>query len=87
MNQNSSLKVLLVMCVGITMLGVIFSNESVVNYFNNHPFLNYFLVGAVLISGIAGALIFIKERTGQPFSLYMLITAILIAVVLIDLEF
>jgi ABC-type transport system involved in cytochrome c biogenesis permease subunit len=68
MKSDHSLKVLILLCIGITLLGVIFSNEAVVSYFNNNPILNYFLIGVVLLAGVFGAVIFVMGRTGQKLS-------------------
>ncbi|ANX10962.1 hypothetical protein ABE41_002905 [Fictibacillus arsenicus] len=83
MKSDHSLKVLILLCIGITLLGVIFSNEAVVSYFNNNPILNYFLIGVVLLAGVFGAVIFVMGRTGQKFSLNIFVIGLVLAMIFI----
>jgi uncharacterized membrane-anchored protein len=83
MRETNSLKTLVIMCIGITVLGVIFSNESVVTYFNDNPILNYLLIGVVLLAGVFGAVIFVMGRTGQKFSLNIFVIGLVLAIIFI----
>jgi hypothetical protein len=64
-------------------IGAMAANENFNNFIDSHPKMNFLYNIFLIICAITVALIFIKERSGKSFSLNMLITATLIAVVLI----